>query len=355
MAPKLALGNIKKTLEGVAKQVQRLQSLQGKATSGLANWDCAFCPQGHNNFAHRTFCYKCSRDRTSGEVVGGAAVRQAAQGSIQGARARSRPARGQSSAPPPKAPDTEQAQSQEDDPIAIELAAARSYVEWVRKQKQVIRDKELPQAQKRLSEAEAKDKQRKPPAERLQSALSRVDHRQRLADQAREAASKAQEAATKAKEEAEAAETLLKEAKQELQVAQAVHRAWGPSSRAASPTGEGPVYTPQAPFSGASGLSAQQLEVLQQISEGYAPGSPHSELLLGLLKGAAAQGPVPPPGPQQGPAKKAKVDPASVPKAQRSRTRDKEEQGSARPPSAGEQPVEEPGSTAGDAVMDPEV
>ena len=186
----MALGNIKKTLEGVAKQVQRLQSLQGKATSGLANWDCAFCPQGHNNFAHRTFCYKCSRDRTSGEVVGGAAVRQAAQGSIQGARARSRPARGQSSAPPPKAPDTEQAQSQEDDPIAIELAAARSYVEWVRKQKQVIRDKELPQAQKRLSEAEAKDKQRKPPAERLQSALSRVDHRQRLADQAREAASR---------------------------------------------------------------------------------------------------------------------------------------------------------------------
>ena len=355
MAPKLALGNIQKTLEGVAKQVQRLQSLQGKGSSGPANWDCAFCPQGHNNFAHRTFCYKCSRDRTSGEVVGGAATRQGAQGATQGARTRSRPARGQSSAPSPKAPDMEPAQSQEDDPIAIELAAARSYVEWVRKQKQVVKDKELPQAQKRLSEAEAKDKQRKPPAERLQSAPSKVDHRQRLADQAKEAASKAEAAATKAREEAEAAEALLKEAKQELQVAQAVHRAWGPSSRATSPTGEGPVYAPQTPLSGASGLSAQQLEVLQQISEGYAPGSPHSELLLGLLKGAAAQGPAPPPGPHQGPAKKARVDPASAPKTHRARAKDKEDHGPARPPSAGEQSTEEPGSTAGDAVMEPDV
>ena len=135
-------------------------------------------------------------------------------------------------------------------------------------------------------------------------------------------------------------------------MAQAVHRAWGPSSRATSPTGEGPVYAPQAPFSGTSGLSAQQLEVLQQISEGYAPGSPHSELLLGLLKGAAAQGPAPPPGPQQGPAKKAKVDPGPGAKVQRSRTRDKEEPGPTPSPPAGEQPAGEPGSTAGDAAME---
>jgi len=225
MAPKLALGNIQKTLEGVAKQAQRLQSLQSKAASGPANWDCAFCPQRRNNFAHRAFCFKRSRDRTSGEVVGGATTRQTAQGVTQGAHARNRPARGQSSAPSPKAPDSEPGPAQEDDPIAIELAAACSYVEWVRKQKQVHRDKEFPQAQKRLSEAEAKDKQRKPPAERLQSALGKVDHRQRLADQAGEAATKAEAAATKAKEEAEAAEALLKEAKQELQVAQAMHRA----------------------------------------------------------------------------------------------------------------------------------
>ena len=65
------------------------------------------------------------------------------------------------------------------------------------------------------------------------------------------------------------------------------------------------MYAPHAPYSGAPGLSAQQIEVLQQISEGYAPGSPHSDLLLGLLKGAAAQGPAPPPGPHQGLAEKA--------------------------------------------------
>lgn len=312
MAPKSALGDIQRTLLGLGKQVQRLQSLQGKAPAqASANWDCPHCSQGLNNFAHRSTCFKCSRDRDTGELRQEGPARSAAQGMGPSARARSRQPRAPSAAQAPKSSDPDQGTPLEEDPVGIELAAARSYVEWVRKQKAPVRDKELPLAQKRLSEAEARDKQRKPPAERLQSALSRVDHRQRLADVAKETAATAKAAAAKAQEEAESAENLLKEAQQELQVAQAVHRAWGPAPRRSSSDSEDAVYAPQGSFAGTAGLTPQQLLTLQQISEGFAPGTPHSDLLQALLQGV--QPPAHPKrdagqAPCQGPAKKSKAD-----------------------------------------------
>ena len=77
---------------------------------------------------------------------------------------------------------------------ASELATARSLHEWARKLPQPAWDKELPAAKKRLEQADGEDKKRKPPAERLQSALSRVDHRQRQAQAAKDALREAQQA-----------------------------------------------------------------------------------------------------------------------------------------------------------------
>ena len=77
---------------------------------------------------------------------------------------------------------------------ASELAMARSLHEWARKLFQPATDKELPAARKRVEQAEGEDKKRKPPAERPQSALSRVDHRQRQAQAAKDALKEAQQA-----------------------------------------------------------------------------------------------------------------------------------------------------------------
>ena len=97
-------------------------------------------------------------------------------GRSPGPRVRHRPSRPTQPASAQKAPAGE-SQEDEEDPIAQELEDARAYHSWVRQQKARVRDKELPAAEERLAKAETADKQRKPPGERLQSALSRVAHR----------------------------------------------------------------------------------------------------------------------------------------------------------------------------------
>ncbi len=314
MAPKSTLAQLK-LLVG---QLERDQVGPGpraprggrpSPTAQGQGWDCAFCTHGLNNFADRTACYRCQRDRTTGVVqVLGAARQQGAprQGQL---RLRSRPAKPPAVvSPPPKEVDAEATAPPEDDPIGLELATARSFLDWVRKQKPPIRDKELPAAQKRLAEAESKDKARKPPGERLQSALSRVDHRQRQADLAREAADAAEAAAQKAREESDNAAAQLKEAQRELEVAQAVHRAWGPTQATPSQP-----YSPPGAFAGTAGLTPQQLEVLQQISAGFQPGSPQCDLLQGLLR--AAPSPPEPPSAANGKRGVAAEEPADRPGA----------------------------------------
>ena len=290
-----SLAELQRSIQDLNRQVQRLQPRQARpAPAEQANWDCAFCALGVNNFADRTYCYKCARDRVTGVAHTAGVVKQQAGARQAHSRPRSKPAKPVASPPaPPKTQDADPPSAQEEDPVWVELAAARSYLEWVRKQKPAVKDKELPAAQKRLTEAEARDKERKPPGERLQSALSRVDHRQKQADQAKEAADSAEAAFKKAREEADAAAAQLKEAQQELQVAQSIHRTWGPSADA-----HDPPYSPAGALSGVSGLNAQHVEVLRQISEGFAPGTPHSDLLRELLAGAAPPpeaGTAPPP------------------------------------------------------------
>ena len=114
---------------------------------------------------------------------------------------------------------------------ASELATARSLHEWARKLPQPARDKELPAARMRFELAEGEDKKRKPPAERLQSALSRVDHRQRQAQAARDALAEAEQAIDAFKAECTHQEALLAKDQEELQVAQSLRQAWGPSAR----------------------------------------------------------------------------------------------------------------------------
>ena len=148
-------------------------------------------------------------------------------------RARSCPAK--LSTPPPAPspdpkPDPMEVEDHQED-AASELATARSLHEWARKLPQPARDKELPAARKRLELAEGEDKKRKPPAERLQSALSRVDHRQRQAQAARDALAEAEQAIDALKAECAHQGTLLAKGQEELQVAQSLRQAWEPSAR----------------------------------------------------------------------------------------------------------------------------
>ena len=121
-----------------------------------------------------------------------------------------------------------------------ELATAKSLHEWARKLPQPARDKELPAARKRLELAEGEDKKRKPPAERLQSALSRVDHCTRQAQAARDALSEARQTIGALEAECLHQDALLAKDQEELQVAQSLHQAWGPG-----PGGQGGSREPK--------------------------------------------------------------------------------------------------------------
>ena len=155
------------------------------------------------------------------------------------------------------------------------------------------RRKELATAQKRLAEAELADKRRKPPAERLQSALSRVDHWQK-----QRAAALAERDAIRATLEAADAgvasiDARLAEAHQELAVSQSMRAAWGQERG-----GEGSPYVAQP-----GGPTPQQQQILRQICADLQTGAPLSvhvmELMgamgyaAGLRQGGAAAGTAP--------------------------------------------------------------
>ena len=186
-------------------------------------WACGFCVEGEANWAHRQSCYKCHRDRRTGVLVtpvAGGMTQQPAKVPRPKLRAKSAAPTLKVTAPtvPAKGPTAEQPENEED-PVAQELEDARAYHSWVKQQKPRVREKELPAAEERLANAAAADKQRKPPGERLQSALSRVSHRQTLADSAMEAEKTAEEALDAARKEAAQAQQKSVEAHQELAVA----------------------------------------------------------------------------------------------------------------------------------------
>ena len=251
-------------LAGLVKQ-------QSRAGANQATWSCDYCTEGDSNWAHRQTCFKCHRDRRTGVLVTPSGHK------AQPAKSAKPQVRAKSAAPalktaaqtgPPKPPAGEAEEDQED-PVAQELEDARAYHSWVKQQKPRVKDKELPAAEERLAKAETADKQRKPPGERLQSALSRVAYRQRLATAAQEAEQAAQEAYQTAQKEAETAQQKLSEAQQELAVAQQAHKVWGrePGAETQPGTGLGAEVT------------ADQKQALEELSTKYV-GTEVGNLLL---------------------------------------------------------------------------
>ena len=176
---------------------------------------------------------------------------------------------------------------------ASELATARSLHEWARKLPQPAKDKELPAAKKCLEQAEGEDKKRKPPAERLQSAPSRVDHRQRQAQAAGDALKEAQQAMEALEAECLHQDTLLAKDQEQLQVAQSLHHAWGPRAR----DGEGtpPGSQPPQGATAAAQPSPHQLELFNRLYISLTPSTQSPELLkelAGSLGVPAATAPI---------------------------------------------------------------
>jgi hypothetical protein len=336
MAPKGALARLESALaEFKREQAQGTGGPGGKAPKSQGNWACAFCAAGGNNFAHRSNCYKCFRDRRTGVLVTPAPQRSLQLQLPAGGKARARSQGASVGAPAtPKVPEAQSPVApvgedpQSDDPVALELATARSLHEWAKKLQPGSRERELPGALERLNKAEAADKARKPPGERLQSALSRVDHRRRLAEAAEKAHELLAAQAATAKGEAEQAQAALREARQELEVAQAVHSAWG------SPRGTQSGTTYSGGSMGAVNMTEQERCLLQnvtaQLSSGVCPEA--ADILLRLLNatptaGAAASSGGPPkgeaggggPGQPQEQAADAKLSPKEKEKAKRGR------------------------------------
>ena len=197
--------------------------------------------------------------------------------------------------------------TQED--TAGELATARSLYEWARKLPQSARDRELPAARKRLELAEGEDKKRKPPAERLQSALSRVDHRTRQAQAAKDALSEAQQALEVLEAECLHQEALLVKDQEELQVAQSLHQAWGPAARDGSGA---PSHTqPAQGTAPATGQAEHQKDLLNRLFQALPPGQGPG-LLMEL---AGSLGLQPTQGAAQGDAPDQAPPPAGQPEA----------------------------------------
>ena len=239
---------------------------QGKGPGPSENWDCPHCAEGIDNFANRARCFKCGGNRPKDL---GARVERPRQAP----RARSRPAK---DSPPVVAPSPgpKTVTMEVEDPqaeAASELATARSLHEWARKLPQPARDRELPAAKKRLEQAEGEDKKRKPPAERLQSALSRVDHRQRQAQAARDALEEAKREITALEAECLHQDTLLAKDQEELQVAQSLHQAWGPTAR----EGDGAQTQPNLPQQGPRKVevSEHQRDLLNRLYEALPAGT----------------------------------------------------------------------------------
>ena len=295
MAPKLGVNQQQLLQLGqlVAGIVQHQAKPGVKPGQQPGTWACAYCLEGGSNWAHRQTCFKCHRDRRSGVLV--TPVPGAAQPGSKGSRSqpRAKSAAPALKTPPPavSAKPSAAEPEEEEDPVAQELEDARAYHGWVKQQKARVRERELPAAEERLAKAEAADKQRKPPSERLQSALSRVAYRQRLATAAEEAEQAAQEALQAAKKEATAAQQKLTEAQQELAVAQAAHTAWSREGK----TGEGEEA---GSYLGGE-ITPDQQQALEELSTKYIGTEVGTLLLRVFLKAVLQPGNGPPPLPPQ--------------------------------------------------------
>ena len=272
MGSKAQLGDIQRLLQNLHRQLGsdrlgggRQGKGQGKGAKAGENWDCPHCADGIDNFASRTRCFKCGGNRSKNAEAKQANPKQAP-------RARSRPPkpsdRAPSATPTPRV-ETMDVDSTQEDAIS-ELATARSLHDWARKLPQPARDKKLPAARRRLELAEGEDKKRKPLAERLQSALSRVDHRTRQAQAARDALSEAQQAIEVLEAECLHQDALLAKDQEELQVAQSLHQAWGPAAKEGAGTPSAGQQTPDP------ALVAEQAErqrfLLNRLFDALPPG-----------------------------------------------------------------------------------
>ena len=161
MAPKANAAGLQKAFRELGEQ---LTALQPKGGAGLRRgdsgpkWDCKHCDRGLDNYPDRTTCYRCKRDRNAPAIPKGASG-PSGERAERAASVRTRKVAGE---PAPMLGVGDGEVGEEEDPIAVELAAAKSYTEWVRRQKAgPAREKELAAAHKRLAEAELADKRRR--------------------------------------------------------------------------------------------------------------------------------------------------------------------------------------------------
>ena len=170
MAPKAIVAQIAQLLE-------QLKQGPGPGAKGAAGgrpqsavtggaWECPHCPPGKSNWAHRTSCFRCGRERHAGAEVGSTVQPSAAPTMPKPARARSLGA--PASVAPPKAtvagglsppPAAEDHPMGDPDPIGTELSLARAHHEWARKLQGEARASELPRASARLAKADLADKE----------------------------------------------------------------------------------------------------------------------------------------------------------------------------------------------------
>ena len=294
MAPKGSpdVRSLQRSLQSLTQQVASLS--KGTAKGKGNNWSCSACAEGANNYPHRTTCFKCGAPKPAGSRPPGS---QAA-GSGK-ARAKSRPAPAQPledaarrSTPAPsylEVAESSQAGSQsetaEQDPVAIELAVAKSLHLWALRLKEPARSTELPKAEKRLADAQAANQERRPPAERLRAALSRVEAKQKRLDEAKTVSKQASAALETAQGDEEQAEEQLQEAQQELATAQAMH-----------------VEATRTTPAGAAGSPAPAVDgrmYLGSVLKSLQPGSEQADLLLKFLE--ASKNGLPPPYPSSQP------------------------------------------------------
>ena len=288
MAPKASpdVRSLQRSLQALTQQVASLS--KGSAKGKGNNWSCSACAE-ETNYPHRTTCFRCGAPKSTGNRTAGPRASGTA-----GTRAKSRTATVQPSeevtrkgplvATAPDAVDSSQAGSQPDaaeqDPVAVELAVAKSLHLWALRLKEPAKGTELPKAEKRLADAQAAHQERRPPGERLRAALSRVEAKERRLEEAKAVAAQAQAALDAAKGEEKTAEEQLEEAEQELTQAQAAHVEHTRSATAS----HAPVGMDGRPY-------------LDALLTKLAPGSEQSDLLIKFLATAKAPGVPPAPWP----------------------------------------------------------
>ena len=197
MAPKADIKALQRSVQALSHHLASLQKAGDKGKG--SGWNCGACAEGAYNFHHRTVCFKCGAPRGKAPRPGGspapgggqvrARSRQAPVQKVARAPAEAeRKGAGQSAlgdAPGSTLKGTPPPGADGQDAVAIELAIARSHQQWAARLKEPARGVELPKAEKRLAEAQAACQERRPPPERLQAALSRVEAKQRRLDEAR--------------------------------------------------------------------------------------------------------------------------------------------------------------------------